>query len=279
MYLGLDGIGVPVRKQETAGRPGKQPDGSAKTREVKLVTVWTAESVHPKTGHPQRDPGSVTYSAAVESAASLDTDPEPSPFARREAERRGFPQATRRVVLGDGAPWIWRLATETLPGAIQIVDLCHAKQHLSDVAKAIHGPGTACAEAWADTRHDELDAGRIDAVLAALREHADDSEEARKCADYVATNRERMRYEKFRAAGLTVGSGVVEAGCKVGTRLKRAGMHWTVNGANAILALRCCQAVASKASGPIDREQTDTDLKIWTCARPQTAQFLQTAQP
>ncbi len=245
MYLGLDGTGVPVRKQETAGRPGKQPDGSAKTREVKLVTVWTAESLHPKTGRPQRDPGSVTYSAAVESAASLDTDPQPSPFARRvrrEAERRGFPHATRRVVLGDGAPWIWRLATEILPGAIQIVDLFHAKQHLSDVAKAIHGPGSARAEAWADTRHDELDAGCIDAVLAALRQHADNSEEARKCAEYVATNQERMRYEKFRAAGLCVGSGVVEAGCKVtvGTRLKRAGMHWSVDGANDILALRCC---------------------------------------
>jgi hypothetical protein len=40
---------------------------------------------------------------------------------------------------------------------------------------------------------------------------------------------------------LCTSTGVVEAGCKVviGTRLKRAGMHWTVNGANAIIALRC----------------------------------------
>ena len=109
MYLGLDGTGLPVRSSETAGRPGKQPDGSAKTREAKLVTVWTAESRHPKTGRPLRDPGSVSYSGAIESAASHDTDPLPSPFARRvrrEAERRGFPQAQRRVVLGDGAAWI-----------------------------------------------------------------------------------------------------------------------------------------------------------------------------
>ena len=81
VYLGLDGTGLPVRSSETAGRAGKQPDGSAKTREAKLVVVWTAESRHPSTGCPMRDPGSASYSAAIESAASRDTDPEPSPFA------------------------------------------------------------------------------------------------------------------------------------------------------------------------------------------------------
>ena len=56
-------------------------------------------------------------------------------------------------------------------------------------------------------------------------------------------HRARMRYPVFRAQGLCVSSGVVEAGCKVaiGTRLKRAGMHWTVAGADAIIALRCCR--------------------------------------
>ena len=72
MYLGLDGTGVPVRKSEVEGRRGKQPDGTAKTREVKLATVWTAETRNAD-GLPERDPGSVTYSAAVESAASRAT--------------------------------------------------------------------------------------------------------------------------------------------------------------------------------------------------------------
>ena len=60
MYLGLDGSGVPVRPAEVEGRAGKQPDGSAKTREVKLATVWTAEG-RDKTGRPVRDRGSVSY--------------------------------------------------------------------------------------------------------------------------------------------------------------------------------------------------------------------------
>ncbi len=245
MYVGLDGTGVPVRKSEVEGRRGKQPDGSAKTREVKLVTVWTAET-RTADGLPERDPGSVSYSAAVESAASRDTDPQPAAFpqrAHREAQRRGFVTAARQVVIGDGAPWIWNVAGEHFPDAIQIVDIYHAKGHLCDVAKAVYGPGTDLADRWGKARRDELDAGRIDAILAELHAHSEKCEEARKCIDYLTRNRHRMRYPEFRAAGFCVSSGVVEAGCKlaIGARLKRAGMHWTVAGANAIIALRCCK--------------------------------------
>jgi len=245
MYLGMDGTGVPMRASELEGREGKQGDGSSKTREVKLVVVWSAEG-RDEEGTPVRDEGSVTYSAAIESAASKDTDEQPPEFAQRvvrEATRRGFDRAQRRVVLGDGAPWIWNLATEHFPDAIQIVDLFHAKGHLWDVAKAIYGAGSELGEQWAKQRRDELDEGKIDAVLAALRVHAEANDEARKCLGYVTDNRHRMRYPEFRAQGLCTSSGVVEAGCKtaIGTRCKRTGMHWTVAGANAIIALRCCK--------------------------------------
>ncbi len=245
LYLGMDGTGIPMRLSELEGRDGKQPDGTAKTREVKLVTIWSAEG-RDKEGIPVRDPGSVTYSAAIESAASHDTDRAPSEFAQRvdrEALRRSFDQVTRRVVLGDGAPWIWNLAAELFPGAIQIVDLFHAKQHLSDVAKAIYGASSDLARPWAKLRHDELDAGKLDALLEALGTHANSTDEARKCVGYVTRNRARMCYPEFRRQGLCVSSGIVEAGCKVaiGTRLKRTGMHWTVRGADAIIALRCCK--------------------------------------
>ena len=73
--------------------------------------------------------------------------------------------------------------------------------------------------------------------------HSPKDDEARKCVDYVDDNRARMRYAEFLAAGLYTSTGVVEAGCKtaIGTRCKRAGMHWTVAGANAIIALRCAK--------------------------------------
>jgi hypothetical protein len=245
MYLGLDGTGVPLRPAELAGRAGKGADGSARTREVKLVTVWTAEG-RDEAGLPVRDRGSVSYSAAIESAASLDTDATLPAFAERverEARRRGFDGAQRRVVLGDGARWIWNLAAELFPGAVEVVDLFHAKEHLSDVAKAVYGPTSDLGRAWARERHAELDEGRLDELLDTLRLHADAHDEARACLGYIAANRERMRYPAFRAQGLCVSSGVVEAGCKVvvGTRLKRAGMRWTLAGADAIIALRACR--------------------------------------
>ena len=196
MYLGMDGTGVPMRPSELEGRQGKQPDGKSKTREVKLVTIWSAEGCDDE-GTPVRDAGSVTYSAAIESAASHDTDTVPSDFAQRverESLRRGFDRAARRVVLGDGAAWIWNLADEFFPGAVQIVDLFHAKEYLSKVAKAIYGAGSDLAAHWAKQRHDDLDEGKLEAVLSAVRLHADMNEEARKCVDYITRNRQRMRY-------------------------------------------------------------------------------------
>jgi hypothetical protein len=89
MYLGMDGTGVPMGKSEVAGRSGKQPDGSAKTREAKLVTMWTAES-RDEEGKPVRDPGSITYSAAIESAASRRV-----PLRRRAGTR--FTKRLRRL--------------------------------------------------------------------------------------------------------------------------------------------------------------------------------------
>ena len=241
LYLGVDGTGVPVRQSELLGRKGKQADGSAKTREVKLCTVWSAEG-RDKEGRPVRDEGSITYSAAIESAAAGGTDD--APFARRvlrEATRRGFDSAERRVVLGDGARWIWNLSGEYFPGAIEIVDRFHAKEHLGSVSKEIFGVGSDFGKEWAKKRHDELDEGRLDDLLRALETHASTCDEARKCKDYITENRSRMRYPEFHAQGLCTSTGVVEAGCKfaIGTRLKRAGMHWTIEGADAIIALRC----------------------------------------
>lgn len=247
LYLGVDGTGVPMRPSELAGHAGKQPDGSAKTREVKLCTVWSAESRDPH-NRPMRDEGSVTYTAAIESAATLDTDRVPSDFTQRvlrEATRRRFTQAQRQVAIGDGAPWIWKIAQELFPRAIQIVDKFHAKEHLSQLGKLLY-PDPAQARTWAQRRHEELDSGRFPDLLHAIRRHADHNDEARKCFQYLHRNRERMRYPQFEAQGLCTGSGVVEAACKgvIGTRLKRSGMRWTVRGANAIIALRC-----SKLSG------------------------------
>jgi hypothetical protein len=151
------------------------------------------------------------------------------------------------IVLGDGAPWIWLLAEVLFPGAVYIVDLYHAREHLTELSKLLHQPATPSSQSWLDQRIQELDAGEIEQLVGRLQRLRPQQEAAReslrKAIGYFQDNAERMRYARFREQGLFVGSGVVEAACRtiIGQRLKQSGMHWTVDGANAIIALRCCQ--------------------------------------
>ena len=237
LYLAYDGTGVPVVARETEGRVGKRGP-QAKTREAKLGCVFTQTRLDEQ-GQPQRDAGSTSYVGAIETAEA---------FGRRlyrEAMRRGLDQAQRVVVLGDGAVWIWKIAEEHFPAAIQIVDLYHARQHLAELAQRVYGPASPKWKAWVAARYAELDAGRVEKVRGAIWGLKSRDQGVQQCIErerkYFETNAERMRYADFRRQGLFVGSGVVEAGCKtiIGYRLKQSGMHWTLRGANAIIALRC----------------------------------------
>jgi hypothetical protein len=239
LYVQMDGTGVPVVKKETAGRPGKRDGQPAHTREAKLGCVFTQTTTDPE-GHPIRDPDSTTYVGAIETAEE---------FGKRlyvEAWNRGWSRAEKKAVLGDGAEWIWNLADQDFPGAVQIVDLFHARQHLWDLVRKLYPNDEASQKAWMKVHQKRLlDKGKIEKLVGALRTirsaHPEVAEKIRIEADYFARNTERMRYPKFRRQHLFVGSGVIEAGCKsvIGSRLKQSGMFWTVRGANAILALRC----------------------------------------
>jgi len=240
LYVQMDGTGVPVVKKETLGRPGKTDGQPAHTREVKLGCVFT-QTRWDKEGYPIRDPDSTTYTGAIETAEE---------FGKRiyvEAWKRGWSRAEKKVVMGDGAEWIWNLAEQHFPGAVQIVDLYHARQHLWELARRLHPNDEVNQRAWIKVHQRRLlDKGKIEKLVFALRSiistNPEVAEKIRTEADYFERNTARMRYPKFRRQHLFVGSGVIEAGCKtvIGSRLKQSGMFWTVRGANAILALRCC---------------------------------------
>ena len=203
IYLGIDGTGCPVRKEETEGRKGKQVDGSAKTREVKLAVVFSADN-RDKTGKPSRDKGSVSYNAAIESAATSDVDDSLSEFAKRverETQRRGFDKASRQVLIGDGARWIWNIADEQFPEAIQIIDLFHAKGTISNAAKAIFGMDSDFGAQWPKTCRDDLEAGKLDEIISKLEHFVQKSTEARQCRDYLINNRARLNYPHFYRLG------------------------------------------------------------------------------
>lgn len=239
LYVQMDGTGVPVVKKETAGRKGKLDGLPAHTREAKLGCVFT-QTKWDKDGYAIRDPDSTTYTGAIENAEQ---------FGKRlyvEAWKRGWSRAELKVIIGDGAEWIWNLARQHFPGAIEVVDLFHARQHLWDLARLLHPTDAKRRNAWIGLHQKRwLDKGKIAKLVLSLRQiRTTDAELAKKIrleAEYFATNAARMNYPQFRKQHLFVGSGVIEAGCKtvIGHRLKQSGMFWTVSGANAILALRC----------------------------------------
>ena len=239
LYVQMDGTGVPVVKKETVGRQGKAVGQPAHTREAKLGCVFT-QTTWDKEGYALREPDSTTYTGAIETAEE---------FGKRiflEAWKRGWSRAQKKVVIGDGAEWIWNLVAEHFPGAIQIVDLYHACQHLWELARRLHPNNEGNQKTWMKIHQKLLEKGKIEKLVLSLRsidaDNPDVAEKMRTEADYFAWNAERMRYPQFRRQHLFVGSGVIEAGCKtvIGSRLKRSGMFWTMRGANAILALRCC---------------------------------------
>ena len=239
MYICMDGTGVPVVKKETKNRKGKNEDGLAKTREAKLGCVFTQTMVDEE-GFPIRDEGSTSYVGYIETAED---------FGDRiyaEALSRGIESAQTVCVIGDGAAWIWNIADFHFKGAIQIIDIYHAREHYWNVAKRIFSGDKNTIKTWTDKRRKELDLDDVEKVIAAIKQISPATEEEKEILEkeinYFEKNKKRMRYKAFRNQGLFIGSGVVEAGCRtvIGQRLKQSGMHWTVPAANNIIALRCC---------------------------------------
>ncbi len=204
MYISYDGTGVPTTPSETVNRKGKQPDGSAKSREVKLGCVFT--QLRTVQGEPpERDPDSTTYVASFDEAVDF------GGLIRQEATIRGLAYAQNVVVLGDGAPWIWEVARVNFPTAVEILDLYHAFEHVNDLAALIY-PNEPPKRGHAKTWRHWLKAGKIDQFIKTVAKLAAACGKRRKevlhALAYFQKNRDRMRYATFRKSGYFVGSGV-----------------------------------------------------------------------
>ena len=241
-YASIDGTGVPMRGSELKGRTGRQPDGSAKTRESKLGCVFT-QSVTDEEGQPLRDPGSSSYIgtfAGCDAAGAL---------LRQEALRRGLSRSSQVVFLGDGAAWVWNCARNYFPGSVEILDFFHASEYVRQLADALFGPQSADAshyrKVWTDQMKETNPDAMVEQARGLLKETLTLSpqcvEDAQGAIDYLENQAKRTRYGDYRAKGYFIGSGVIEAGCKsvVGRRLKQSGMFWSESGAENLLALRC----------------------------------------
>lgn len=241
LYVSADATGVPMRRAEVAGRPGKVPGSEAKTRMVHLGCVFT-QHTEDEAGRPLRDHESTTYLSGFQV---------PSDFGialRREAIRRGLYTAENVVLLIDGASGLEKLGRDYFPDAVQIVDFFHALEHLHALIEILLG-GADPKAIERRRRHWKKLLARdgVERIIKRARQEAvpiGKVAEVEKALGYFVNNVERMQYGTFRRQHFFVGSGVVEAGCRsvIGQRCKQSGMFWSREGAENILAFRCIQS-------------------------------------
>jgi hypothetical protein len=218
VYVAMDGVRI------------LGTDGAG--REVKVGVVVPVQR---QADGEERAPAS--YTASLEAAAG---------FGRRlalDAHRRGI-EGTREVaVLGDGAAWIWALAAEHFPTAVQIVDWYHASERVWELGRALFGEATPATAAWVERQLARLAIGHVRRLVAQWQRLP--------CAGPIAAVRDeqvtyftnqasRMAYDRYRAAGWDIGSGMVESGCKylIGAREKGPGMRWGERGAQTVAQVR-----------------------------------------
>lgn len=230
-----------VKIEENPGRLYVSADGTMvlidrEWKEVKVGAVF--DSSLDSEGKPVR--GQTNYMGSFENSEE---------FGWRlcsEAYKRGSENAEEVIGLGDGSKWIWNLIQMHFPGATEIVDWYHAAERVWDIAKLVYGEGTDQTKCWAKRQTKFLKKGKVNQVISSLKDLNTRSKQKRgkvqETVTYFQNNKSRMKYKKFRKKGYFIGSGVVEAGCKniVADRLKKSGMRWSKEGAEAILQLRLC---------------------------------------
>jgi hypothetical protein len=201
-------------------------------REVKVGRVVPVRAT------PQGEQrGASRYAAGLEPADA---------FGRRLAVVAHTVQAERAprlAVLGDGAAWIWNLADEHFPHAVQIVDWFHASERVWDLGRALHGQDTPETAAWVDRHLARLQAGEAASLAtewAALRLRGDAATVRDAQVTYFTNQAGRMAYHRYRAEGWDIGSGMIESSCKtvIGQREKGAGMRWSDTGAQTVANVR-----------------------------------------
>jgi hypothetical protein len=240
MYLLSDGTGIPGLRSELSDK-GKD-GGKAGTFEAKIGCSFrqgfTADGMPVLDGgNIVRIPDTTKYTGTTEKIGGF--RPQFTDFAIQN----GMPGAGQVVFLSDGALWLRNMQMSLCPTAISIVDFYHAAEHLDDVISTLRFHCPEKRDVFADKCSSLLELGDIGQLTTLIRSKTNQSNEktVEQELAYFERNTDRMRYGLFRAAGLFIGSGVMEAACKtiVGKRLKNAGMHWSKKNAKGVIALRC----------------------------------------
>ena len=160
------------------------------------------------------------------------------------AVRNGCEKVKEVVIIGDGAAWIWNMASELFPEAIKILDYYHFSEHVHECAKAIYGEDEVNKTRWVKEIIDGISEGKIDETINNIKTQNYENEEIqlniKNLETYLENNRDRIKYKDYKDKGYFIGSGAIEGGnkCVIQNRLKQAGMRWNKDGAQYIASLR-----------------------------------------
>jgi len=245
----------PVKEEVVTVREMPQPDSAVMAismdgalvnirgegwKEVKTVSVSAVETVtDAETGETEVRLRAHRYRAGLWEAKD---------FAKQqwaEGCRRGLERAQQMVSVNDGALWIWLIVQMCWAPCVEILDWWHAVEKLWQAAAALFDEDPAASAQWLASQKSQLWNSHLRQVLRAIRPLCPRGhplpEKVWSAVGYLFHNRWRMRYQQFRQAGYPIGSGTVESACKLvmQERMKQAGMRWSREGAQAMLALRC----------------------------------------
>jgi len=225
-YLGIDHVSVP---QQAAG------GGRAESRMAAVGMVFNARSEYEE--QPPQDPHEVRYLAGFQDLDAFGLQ------WRRQAAQVGWDEAEQQLALTDGAPCLEEFIRKNAPRATPILDFYHASEHVAELVRSLYPDTFEQQQAeWCHTlKH--AGGGALLAAWQALDQtgwSAAQRECYRQQEQYVRNNVHRMDYPTYLARGWMIGSGPVEAACKlvVNQRLKGAGMRWRPSGSDSLCHLR-----------------------------------------
>ncbi len=258
MVVTADGKGVPMRRPPQDGpRPHHRRTKGEKANKKQMACVGAVYSIGPfvrkaddildevlrdKKARARPEPQHKHVWAEMTREVDAKTvNAKEGLFSRLKAELAARNEGHDRpvVCLMDGERALWDMQREHFSGAVGILDLFHVLERLWAVAHCFHAEGTDGAKQHVEERLRDLLQGRVGYVIAGLRRRLNGGKLSgpkrkviKSAVEYLANNREHMRYDEYLAAGYPIGSGVAEGACRhlVKDRLEQTGMRWTVEG-------------------------------------------------
>lgn len=210
------------------------PTSNKEWKEIKLARIFDGRKVVPISGKRNEIIDSV-YVSHMGSVKEF--------FPKLE---RHLAHYNNKVIIADGAKWIWNWADDNYPGALQILDFYHAREKLVIFAKN-QFKDKDLGNAWIDQMSNYLRDNKVESVITrikAIRSKNEKAKEAKsKLITYYLDHADRMMYKTYHEQGYLIGSGPIESAHRsvLQQRMKLSGQKWSIAGANAMANLRCYQ--------------------------------------